>query len=604
VTANGLYTVRINATDKAGNKAYAGPTSITGDVTAPGITLTSVLPNPSNGLTTITVTNASVLNANGVRANVSTPSGGWLYPIMTYIGGNIWTGTFTVTQNGLYTVRVNATSKAGKVAYAGPTSITGDITVPGITLTSVLPTLSKGLTTITVTNTTADFNAGGVRANVSTPTGGWLYPTMTYTGGNTWIGTFTVAADGLYTVRINATDKAGNNAYAGPTSITGDVTPPGITLTSVLPTPSNGVTTITVTNTTADFNANGVRANVSTPTGSWLYPTMTYTGGNTWTGIFTVTQNGIYTVRVNATDKAGNKAYAGPTSITGDVIPPGITLTSVLPNPSKGLTTITVTNTTADINANGIMVNVSTPSGGWLYPAIIYIGGNTWTGTFTITVDGTYMVRINATDKAGNKAYAGPTSILGDNTPPSSCLITSPLSGQNLSKSVWINATAIDATSGIKNITFYLDAIGGTPIGTDTVGPYAVSWDTTFATNAAHNLYARAFDNVGNYRDSLATNVKVDNIAPWYAALTSPLNGTYVRDTISITGEGADTGGSGLKNITFWLDTISGTPLGLVFTTGASINWDTASVADGPHYFMCKYSIGQGIIVSVLLGSL
>jgi len=383
--------VRVNATDKAGNKAYAGPTIIFGDITPSGITLTSVLPGLSNGVTTITVTNTTAdFNVLGVRANVSTPTGGWLYPTMTYSGGNQWVGIFTVTQNGLYTVRINATDKAGNKAYAGPTSITGDIIPPGITLTSVLPGLSNGVTTITVTNTTADFNANGVRANVSNPSGGWLYPIMTYTGGNQWTGTFTVMANGIYTVRVNATDKAGNKAYTGPTSVTGDVTPLGITLTSVLPALSNGLTTITVTNTTADFNANGVRANVSNPSGFWFYPTMTYTGGNTWIGTFTVTQNGFYTVRVNATDKAGNKAYAGPTSIFADITPPGITLTSVLPPLSNGWgpTTITVTNTTADFNANGVRANVSMPAGGWLYPAMTYIGGNTWTGTFTATVTG------------------------------------------------------------------------------------------------------------------------------------------------------------------------------------------------------------------------
>jgi len=229
--------------------------------------------------------------------------------------------------------------------------------------------------------------------------------------------------------------------------------------------------------------------------------------------------------------KSGSGNYILRSSFTtGDLLPPGITLTSVSPTFSNGLTTITVTNSTADFNANGILANVSTPTGGWLYPVMTYQGSNQWRGTFTVTANGLYTVRVNATDKAGNKAYAGPISITGDITPPFLAIITSPAGGAFVNGTICVNATAVDAI-GIKNVTFYRDAavLLGTAINT----PYGVQWNTT-GLGGMHILYVRAFDNAGNYRTSTNISVTVDNtllVNPYPKDLrVSPMNPIYSQN--------------------------------------------------------------------------
>jgi len=73
----------------------------------------------------------------------------------------------------------------------------------------------------------------------------------------------------------------------------------------------------------------------------------------------------------------------------------------------------------------------------------------------------------------------------------------------------------------------------------------------------------RVYDNAGNYLDSSATAVTVDNTAPNTATITSPSAGADVGGTISVDANAADNaGGSGVDYVEFWLDSIGGTLIG------------------------------------------
>jgi len=118
-------------------------------------------------------------------------------------------------------------------------------------------------------------------------------------------------------------------------------------------------------------------------------------------------------------------------------------------------------------------------------------------------------------DNVGFYLDSAAVGVTVDNTPPSIAVITSPIAGAYLHQTIIITANAADGSTGVKNVTFWLDAIGtGVLIGTDPTVPYSQAWDTTTTSDGSHNLYIRVFDNAGNYRDSLATNVNVDNTPP------------------------------------------------------------------------------------------
>jgi len=76
---------------------------------------------------------------------------------------------------------------------------------------------------------------------------------------------------------------------------------------------------------------------------------------------------------------------------------------------------------------------------------------------------------------------------------------------------VSVTANASDNV-GVAGVQFRLD---GAPLGAeDSQAPYAVSWDTTTATNGAHSLTAVARDAAGNTATSDAVAVTVQNTAP------------------------------------------------------------------------------------------
>jgi hypothetical protein len=79
--------------------------------------------------------------------------------------------------------------------------------------------------------------------------------------------------------------------------------------------------------------------------------------------------------------------------------------------------------------------------------------------------DGAHSIYVRAFDNANNYLDSTSRSVTVDNTQPSSAIVISPSTGAYIKGTIWINATAADATSGIKNVTFYYDT--AVPIGTD-----------------------------------------------------------------------------------------------------------------------------------------
>jgi hypothetical protein len=88
--------------------------------------------------------------------------------------------------------------------------------------------------------------------------------------------------------------------------------------------------------------------------------------------------------------------------------------------------------------------------------------------------------------------------------------ITAPAGGSTVSATVSVTANASDNV-GVTKVEFLLD---GVLQSTDTASPYAWSWNTTTATNAAHTLTAKAYDAANNVATSSAVSVTVSNGTP------------------------------------------------------------------------------------------
>jgi len=86
--------------------------------------------------------------------------------------------------------------------------------------------------------------------------------------------------------------------------------------------------------------------------------------------------------------------------------------------------------------------------------------------------------------------------------------ITNPIAGATVSGTRQVSATANDNVA-VREVQFFLDGKAlGAPV---TSPPYAITWDTTTATNAGHMLTATATDTSGNVGTSAPIGVTVQN---------------------------------------------------------------------------------------------
>jgi hypothetical protein len=96
-----------------------------------------------------------------------------------------------------------------------------------------------------------------------------------------------------------------------------------------------------------------------------------------------------------------------------------------------------------------------------------------------------------------------------DTTPPT-VSVTAPTNGATVSGTTSVTASASDNV-GVSKVEFYIDSALKS---TDTASPYSYSWDTTTYSNAAHGIYAKAYDAANNAGTSSTISVTVSNTAP------------------------------------------------------------------------------------------
>jgi hypothetical protein len=165
-----------------------------------------------------------------------------------------------------------------------------------------------------------------------------------------------------------------------------------------------------------------------------------------------------------------------------------------------------------------------------------------------------------------------------DTTPPVVSM-TAPANGASVSgTNVTVSANATDNV-GVVGVQFKLD---GANLGAEvTAGPYAISWDSTAASNATHTLTAVARDTAGNKATATPVSVTVFNVdtIPPTVSMTAPANGTAVYGTVNVSATASDN--NGVVGVQFLLD---GASLGAEVTAAPyTITWNTTGVSNGSH---------------------
>jgi len=97
-----------------------------------------------------------------------------------------------------------------------------------------------------------------------------------------------------------------------------------------------------------------------------------------------------------------------------------------------------------------------------------------------------------------------------ETTEPPTVAIINPLGGEEVSGTTQVSAN-VSSKTGIRSVQFYLD---GSKLGEPaTASPYAISWNTTTASNGTHRLTAVATDTSGREGTSMPVEVTAKNPA-------------------------------------------------------------------------------------------
>ncbi len=577
--ADGVYPLKITATDVAGNESAArslGTWTIDGTApSAPGFTTVSEDTNiPTDRVTsdrTLTVTGAPGSALPGSTVNVYDNSTG--SPVL--LGSAVVNpdGSYSVTTSSLpdgsYPLGITATDLAGN--ESAQTSL-GTWTIDGAAPSA--PNFSSisedtNITTDRITNDrtlTVTGTAGSAEAGSTVKLYDYTNPSLPVFLGSAVVasdGSYSVVTsslpDGVYPLRVTATDVAGNESL--PTNLntwtidgTAASAPNFSSVSDDTNIPTDRITndrTLTVTGAPGSAEA-GSTVKLYDYTDP-LSPVFLGSAVVAADGSYSVTTSsladGVYPLKITATDVAGNESGArnlGTWTIDGTA-PSAPGFSSVSDD-----TNVPTDRNTSDrtLNVTGVPGSAEPRSTVKLYdytnpasPVFLGLAAVNSDGSYSVTTsslpDGVYPLRITATDVAGNESL--PTN-LGDwtidGTSPAAPTASNVSQDTGASPSDLLtndNTLTVTGTAEPNSLVTIYD--NGVPVGTgmaDANGDFSIT--TSVLADGQHPLTMTATDLAGNVSLPAALGTwTIDTIAPLAPSITS------VGDDTGIPGDGITT---------------------------------------------------------------
>ncbi|ELE9246100.1 BapA prefix-like domain-containing protein [Enterobacter kobei] len=556
---------------------------------------------------------------------------GGLTPVATVTadGSGNWSYTPAALGEGLHSFEVTATLNGATSGRSPAASVTVDLTAPGTpTIGAVIDDVGPGTGPLTNGQTTNDnqptlTGTGAVGDTISVYNNGTLLGSAVVGNTGTW--SFTPPsplAEGTHVLTIRETDPAGNQSApsAGFTVVVDTVSTTPV-ITNVTDDVGNTATTVvsgTPTNDATPTLSGTAEANsvVTIFDGGTQIGVVTADGTGAWTFTpETALAEGSHSFTAQATDPQGNvSAVSGAWSVVVDLTAPTVpTLDTVNDNVPGGitgnLTSGQVTNdSTPTIGGTGQAGStIHIMNNGTQIGTAIVDGSGNWSFTPTTPlVDGSYALRVYATDVAGNaSANSSVFTFTVDTAGPVVPVVTSviddiaPVTGTLTSGNTTNDARPTFNGTGEVGSTVHV-IVDGNEIGTAVVnaqgnwtftpgsdlsdGPHAITFNATDAagntgsTTAPFNLtvdtgvpsapvISTAADNVGSVQTPLSSGQSTDDTTP-------TLNGTATANaTVTVYENGQPIGTAQADGTGAWSFTPS-TPL-----SSGSHTW-TATVTD------------------------
>jgi hypothetical protein len=226
-----------------------------------------------------------------------------------------------------------------------------------------------------------------------------------------------------------------------------------------------------------------------------------------------------YTFAVSAYNTTGEESPFSSTVSVSELSPPIVDITS--PADSVNVSGIALINVTASDNVGVAKVE-------------FYVNNElkvTETGApyfyswdTTSVASGAYTLMAKAYDAAGNVSQASRSVTVVNDIIPPVVTVTSPANNATINGIVTIGSSASDNV-GVTNVEFYCN---GVLLYASNVAPYSYSWDTTGLTNGTFAIFAKAYDNAGNSKQSPTVTVTVNNSVP---DVTAPTVNSFILPT-------------------------------------------------------------------------
>ncbi|EMD4192484.1 non-fimbrial adhesin SiiE [Salmonella enterica] len=515
--ADGSYTLTMKVEDKAGNTNYSAPLTVVIDtqIAIDGVELVNDSgvkgdnmtndDRPHFRVTVPTDVNEVRLSIDGGNSWVqATPgvAGSWEY---------IWP---TDLADGQYTLTVEATDKAGNtvtktIDFAVDTTLSvpvivldsaDDTGIQGDNMTnSTQPTFALQHIDDDAVRVTVSVEHGGVTTtfDATKGTGGW-----TFTPPTSW-------ADGDYTLSVSVEDKAGNTSHSASLTVTVDTQ---IAINNIELVNDSGIPDDNLTNNvrphfqvTVPTDVNVVRLSIDGGK-TWFNATQSATPG-VWDYIWPDdVADGGYTLTVEATDEAGNKATqtldftidttlsvptlsldsADDSGIAGDNITnvktPGFTLNNIDTDVSRVI---------VEVMHNGIKQEVP----------LVQTGGQWRFAPTSDWADGDYILTVKVEDRAGNVKQSAPLTVTVDThiaIDRIELVNDSGIPGDNLTNEARPHFQ-VTVPADVNGVRLSID--GGKTWFDATQSATSGVWDYTWLTNVAngpHTLMVEASDKAGN----------------------------------------------------------------------------------------------------------
>ena len=544
---DGTYVIQLAVTDAAGNSSSDSFTLVW-DTAAPTVSAgTSQVKNA--GFTQIgNASDATSGVASVIWTQVSGPG------TITFGSATSTSTTISANLDGVYTVRFTATDAAGNSSNQTIT-ITWDTTVPTVSAGTDPQNKNALFTQIGNVSDATSGVASVIWTQVSGP------GTVTFGTANALNTTVSANADGTYVLRLTATDNAGNS-NSSTFTLNWDTVSPTVNAGSNKVTNSTFTTTATATDPSP---SSGIVAY------SWTMVsgpgTLTFGSSTALSTTVSANADGTYVIRLTVTDAAGN-SNSSTFNLVWDTTAPTI---NAGPNNSTNSVFTTSASATDSSPTSGIATYAWTKVSG---PGVITFGtANALNTTVSANQDGIYVIRLTATDNAGNSANSTFTLTWQDSVAPSGNW-TTPSANTDVSGNVTLTATVSDPTpsSGIASVTFSYKRNDGVDsfhaITTLTGGPFTTTWDTNNLALDNYTLRLIITDASGNVT-TLDQTVGVATLV-----LSSSINtGSIISDGVVINWVSDD-----LTSSRVIFDTVSHSTLGSAPNYGYANSTDTKDI--------------------------